>query len=219
MKITFGSLFSIILIACCSLAANAQRQTKLYIDDGSGNFYTLTAPSGGTGGTYTLPSSGLTFPAANAAGVLTNTGSGSLSWTPISGFTPAYFNAYSTSFQVVAPFPIAEVTLDSVAFKAGFTADGFGGFTATAAGIYNVEFSVTPTSASAFAITQNGVILANSQIGCATATTVIHGNAIVSLAVNDKIALVSVFSTVALSAFPPFPPGGATATLTAIRIQ
>jgi hypothetical protein len=35
-----------ILVACFSVTSQAQRQTTLYIDDGSGNFTTLTAPSG-----------------------------------------------------------------------------------------------------------------------------------------------------------------------------
>ncbi len=80
MNNTFRLVCAIVMIVCFSRSSYAQRQTKLYIDDGNGNFYILTAPSGGTGGTYTLPSSGLTFPAANAVGVLTNPGNGVLTW-------------------------------------------------------------------------------------------------------------------------------------------
>jgi BclA C-terminal domain len=214
MNTTLRLLFSFVVIAFCSFAANAQRQTKLYIDDGHGAFSILTAPLGG--GAITLPGASITFPSTNAAGVLTNTGTGSLSWTPVSGFTPAYFNAYSTNIQFVPTFSAVSFAFPPP-FNVGFIVDPvLNTFTATSAGIYNMEFSVIPNSASTFAITQNGVVLANSQIGCATATTVIHGNAIVSLAAGDVMSLVSVQGTVGLF---PSSPGSITASLTAIRIQ
>jgi len=58
------------LAACASVASSQIRQTKLYIDDGNGNFSILQAPSGG--GTLTLPAPG-------SAGALSSDVSGILS--------------------------------------------------------------------------------------------------------------------------------------------
>ncbi len=46
----------IVAITCFSLTSYAQRQTRLYIDDSTGNFTTLQVPTGSGGGTITLPS-------------------------------------------------------------------------------------------------------------------------------------------------------------------
>jgi hypothetical protein len=57
MKRSFSLMLAIAVIALSSLSVSAQvRQTKLFIDDGSGNFTILNAAPGG--GTLTLPSSG-----------------------------------------------------------------------------------------------------------------------------------------------------------------
>jgi len=56
MKTAIRIFLSSFLLLVSSSSAQAQRQTKLYIDDGLGSFLTLTAPSGG--GALTLPSGG-----------------------------------------------------------------------------------------------------------------------------------------------------------------
>ena len=218
MKISFCLLFSIALIAFCSLAAQAQRQTALYIDDGHGAFSILTAPLGG--GAITLPGASITFPTTNAAGVLTNTGSGSLSWTAISGFTPAFFNAYTTFWPFTIPAG-AKIPLTTVATITGFTSDGSGGYVVAATGVYNVEYTVARVESSAFGISVNGVIQPNSIFGCATGTLVIHGNAILSLTAGADVTLnASLFnsSAVTLETYPPGS-GAVEASLTATRIQ
>ena len=53
MKITRRFFVAVVLIASLSLSASAQRQTKLYIDDGTGLFTILKAALGG--GTLTFP--------------------------------------------------------------------------------------------------------------------------------------------------------------------
>jgi hypothetical protein len=212
-------VLAILALVCFSAIASAQvRQTALYIDDGHGAFSTLTAPLGG--GAITLPGASITFPTTNGNGVLTNDGAGNLSWTalPPMGvlFQPAYFNYYTTSFPLSIP-PGVVVPVTTFAINTGFTSDGSGGFTVQAAGIYNIEFSISPQSSAAFAIFVNSIAAQNSEFGCSTGTTVIHGNAILSLNALDKIQLANVgFTTVSLaSAFP----GTVTASLSAIRIQ
>jgi len=71
MKHAIRCLLCYVALAACSSVASSQiRQTKLYIDDGNGNFSILQAPSGG--GT-------LTFPAPGSAGALSSDASGILS--------------------------------------------------------------------------------------------------------------------------------------------
>jgi hypothetical protein len=205
------------MIVCFSVSSNAQRQTKLYIDDGSGHFYSLTAPSGGTGGTYTLPSSGLTFPAANAAGVLTNTGNGSLSWSPASGFAPAYVNAYLP--YLFAPY-VAPVGYNIATFETtqnvGFAINGSGAAVANVAGIYTADFSVDVSTAASFALYQNGVEVTASQVDCAANATT-HGSAILSLNAGDVINIINTGG--ATVTFSPSHTGSNLATLTLVRIQ
>jgi hypothetical protein len=213
---TVARVAVIVTLTFCFFASSSSaqiRQTKLYIDDGSGNFSILQAAPGG--GTLTLPGSTLAFPVANASGVLTNNGSGTLSWGAASGFAPSYINAYST-LTLFVPL-LSTIPISTVAYSAGITSNGFGAFTVTAPGIYNVEYSITPTSPGTFAIAVNGTVQANSQIGCATGTTVIHNNAIESLNAGDVITLVNAFFVTAV--LSPVTPGSVTASLTAIRIQ
>ena len=66
MKIPSTIAIAIIVVASFSATSIAQRQTKLYIDDGNGNFTTLQTSSGG--GTLTLPS-GSGFLSLGAGGV------------------------------------------------------------------------------------------------------------------------------------------------------
>jgi hypothetical protein len=63
MKTTLRLVSAIVMIACFSLSASAQRQTALYIDNGSGLFTKLTATGGG--GTLNLPSSGTLLSSSN----------------------------------------------------------------------------------------------------------------------------------------------------------
>ncbi|HET6402241.1 MAG TPA: hypothetical protein VFH95_12700 [Candidatus Kapabacteria bacterium] len=90
MKPIFNIFFAIAFVISVSVSASAQSRSlgarSLVLDDGAGNITTLVAPSGGSG-TITLPSLTLTFPATNGSGVLTNDGSGILSWATVSGGT------------------------------------------------------------------------------------------------------------------------------------
>jgi hypothetical protein len=199
MKTINRLLLSIALITFCSVAAHAQRAVgaeSLILDDGAGHTSTLVAPAGGSG-TITLPSV-----------------SGTLS---VGGFTPSFFNAYMTFGFVVAPGEIPIIQNGVLAVNAGFINDGVGAFTVTATGVYNVEFTIAPTSPGTFAIEVNGTIAPNSQFGCETGTTIVHGNAMISLTAGDAITLVNVGpGTNLLSSVSP---GTVTASLTATRIQ
>ncbi len=76
MKTLSRYAIALAAIVFCSLSANAQRQSKLYIDDGTGNFTTLTVPHGSGGGIITLP-----------------TGTGALSYSGLSHITESYNNS------------------------------------------------------------------------------------------------------------------------------
>jgi hypothetical protein len=52
------------------------------------NTMLINPPAGGGASTFTFPSSSLTWPAANAAGALTNNGTGTLSWGSAGSFLP-----------------------------------------------------------------------------------------------------------------------------------
>jgi hypothetical protein len=68
MNTTFRLVCAMVIIACFSLSSYAQRQTKLYIDDGSGHFTVLQGATGG--GTITFPSaSGQLLSTASAIAV------------------------------------------------------------------------------------------------------------------------------------------------------
>jgi N-acetylneuraminic acid mutarotase len=56
MKHALRFLIFCAAVATCTSVAFSQRQTKLYIDDGNGNFTILKVPAGSGGGTITLPS-------------------------------------------------------------------------------------------------------------------------------------------------------------------
>ncbi|HZK76425.1 MAG TPA: hypothetical protein VFD13_05900 [Candidatus Kapabacteria bacterium] len=220
MKLISNVFFAIAFVIATSASAQTRAigAKSLILDDGAGNITTLVAAPGGSG-TVTLPSSTLTFPATNASGVLMNNGSGGLSWTAPSGFTAAYFNAYTTS---VATTIVAggEVPVTTVATSSGFTSDGFGGFTVSATGVYNVEYTVARDEASAFAISVNGTEAAGSEFGCATGTTVIHGNAILSLIAGDVVRLIASPNNTSAVTMESISPGNTVeASLTAIRIQ
>jgi hypothetical protein len=72
------------LLAPSSLFAQASQYyhtAGIVLDDGAGHTITLLPPtSGAGGGTITLPPAGLLWPTTNLVGVLTNDGSGNLSW-------------------------------------------------------------------------------------------------------------------------------------------
>ncbi len=168
---------------------------------GAGTFSSLTlaAPlaisQGGTGAT-------------TVAGAQANLG--------INTFTPAYLNAYYTGIGQFVPLNSA-VFFSSVPFSVGFTSTP-NSFTVITAGVYNVEFTVTPAQASDFAITVNGFVAPNAAFGCATGTTVIHGNAILSLNAGDVLALINNNSPSAVI-LNPFVTGSVVASITAVRIQ
>ncbi len=131
------------------------------------------------------------------------------------GFTPSYLNAYASASQTVAIS--AAVVFASIPFSAGFTTTSTT-FTVTATGIYNVEFTVTPVGVSDFAITVNGTVAPNCAFGCATGTTVIHGNAILSLTAGDVLQLINNNSPAAVTLTPEVA-ASTSASITAIRIQ
>jgi hypothetical protein len=68
MNSIFRFVYAIIMVACFSAAASAQRQTELYIDNGFGTFTTISTP--GNGGSVILPASGT---------LLTTSGGGTIS--------------------------------------------------------------------------------------------------------------------------------------------
>lgn len=73
MKNTSRLAFAFLFTAMFSFAAHSQiRQTHLYIDDGSGNFTILSAPSGG--GAITLPASGTILTSTSAWTLTGNSG-------------------------------------------------------------------------------------------------------------------------------------------------
>lgn len=222
MKPIFNTFFAIAFVMSAFASTSAQTRAigakSLVLDDGAGNITTLIAPLGGSG-TITLPSLTLTFPSTNVSGVLTNNGSGGLSWVAPSGFTPAYFNAYATSFAATIPAG-GEVPIPSAATSAGFTADGSGGFTVSATGVYNVEYTVSRDESSAFAIKVNATEAAGSEFGCATGTSVIHGNVILSLVAGDVVSLIASPNNTTAVTMESISPGNTVeASLTAIRIQ
>jgi hypothetical protein len=200
LAVRIASAF-VLLVLSLPTVASAQRSIgakSLVLDDGAGNISTLVAAPGGSG-TLTLPS-----------------GSGTLT---LGGFTPAYFNAYTTFL----PFTIApgsEVPVSTVSVISGFVADGSGGYIVSATGVYNVEYTVTRDEPSAFAISVNGVVQPNSVFGCATGTTVVHGNALLSLTAGDDVTLIASPNNVVavtLELFQPF--YSVVASVTATRIQ
>jgi len=86
---------SVILATLASLTPRAYAQTydkthasTLILAGNSGadpiNTATIVAPSLGSPFSFTLPAATLTFPGANASGILTNPGTGILTWTPLS---------------------------------------------------------------------------------------------------------------------------------------
>ncbi len=197
-NIFFASIFVIAAFASTSAQTRAIGAKALLLDDGAGNTTTLLAAPGGSG-TLTLPS-----------------GTGTLS---LGGFTPAFFNAYATS--IAATIPIGgEVPVTTVGHNSGFTADGFGGFTVSATGVYNVEYTVAKVESGAFALTVNGVEASGSEFGCATGTVVIHGNVILSLTSGDVLRLIASPNNTAAVTMETISPGNTVeASLTAIRIQ
>ncbi|HET6402243.1 MAG TPA: hypothetical protein VFH95_12710 [Candidatus Kapabacteria bacterium] len=222
MNSTSNIFFAIALVMLATVCASAQTRAlgarSLVLDDGAGNTTMLVAASGGTG-TFTLPALSLTFPSTNASGVLTNNGSGSLSWAASSGFTPAYFNAYTTSVAATIPAG-GEVPVTTVGASSGFTSDGSGGFTVSATGVYNVEYTVARDESSAFAITVNGTKAAGSEFGCATGTSIVHGNVILSLTASDVIKLIASPNNSSAVTMETLSAGNTVeASLTAIRIQ
>ena len=169
MKITFRIIAALIAVASFSLTASAQRQTKLYIDDGLGNFSILSAPLGG--GTVTLPS-----------------GSGSL-------FTPSYVyaSATSSSFTVASGSPVPMLVPNNLA--SGITEDpNTFAFTVNQAGIYNIEVSVENAALSgpsaAFAIYVNGLPRSTSWFDCFP-VRLTEAHVVFSLNVNDVIQLMN----------------------------
>jgi hypothetical protein len=207
----------LVLIAgiCFTASASAQRQTKLYIDDGNGNFSILSAAPGG--GALTLPGSTLAFPSANAIGVLTNDGAGSLSWGASSGFTPAYLNVYYASIGMFVPSG-SLIPLTTTAIASGFLVSSDGTTeTVTSAGIYKIDFSIPTPGPSHVSIAVNGTVLSNGVFFSLFTATEIHGSAIVSLSAGDLIQLINeaggnlnLVTSIG---------GSQSATLTAVRIE
>ena len=102
----FRTIAFVLLVAVSSLVAvNAIAQTSqifhargIFLDDGAGHSVTLLPPTTGSGHSITLPPAGLIWPNANAAGVLTNDGSGNLSWvTGGGGLTLPYSGSVSSA--------------------------------------------------------------------------------------------------------------------------
>jgi hypothetical protein len=191
----FSILFIVLgLISLSSVSSHAQRSLgakSLVLDDGSGNTLTISYPnSPPVAGNSTL----------NLSGGAT--------------FTPAYLQAYTTATPVIANG--SAVTFASFPFSAGFTTAPTT-FTATAAGVYNVDFTISPTAASDFAIAVNGVVAPSASFGCFTWTTVIHGNAILSLNVGDVLSLIN--NSGSGQTLSSVVAGSVTASITVVRIQ
>jgi hypothetical protein len=91
------ALSTLIALICIFVTCNSFGQASQYyhtrgimLDDGAGHTVILLPPTSGSGGTITLPPSGLVWPSSNAVGELTNDGSGNLSWVrylPLAGGT------------------------------------------------------------------------------------------------------------------------------------
>jgi len=172
---------------------------------------------GNLGGTISIAGSNCTIDASGNVTATTYHGNGS-SLTGISAFTPAYFNAYTTSVAVSIPAG-GEIPVTTIAVNSGFTADGSGGYTVTATGVYNVEYTVARDESSSLAISVNGSVAANSVFGCATGTSVVHGNAMLSLTAGDKITLIASPNNSVSITLESVVTGTVEASLTATRIQ
>ena len=208
----FLTLTLAMLLAPSSLLAQASQYyhtAGIVLDDGSGNTITLLPPGGTTG------SGVISWPTTNAAGVLTNNGSGGLSWVGVSGFTPAYFNAYLPGYLPITVPVGTPVLLPAIGTMSGFTISG-SGFVVPATGTYSVEFSVYPISATSFSIIVPGQSTSISQIDCAANSTS-HGSAILDLNAGDVIELGNAgFGPVTLSASNFY---SVNASMSAMRIK
>ena len=132
------------------------------------------------------------------------------------GFIPAYMNVYNDGDYTV-PVNAAEV-FDQFPQLVGFVETNTSEFTATNAGTYNVEYTgSTITGSTNLAIAVNGVVAQSSAFGCATATVIIHGNAILTLHAGDYIQLVNNASASAVDLKPQGTSNGA--SMSAVRIQ
>ncbi len=179
-----------------------------------GNVSSTVAITSGSGATaWSVTSAG----AASVASVIssgsvtasTYYGDGS-NLTGLSTFTPAYLNVYYSSiFPETVPGRWAEIPLPTIAVISGFTTDNSGEFTVAATGRlqYGTYGQLARDEPSSLAISVNGVVAAKSGNGIFnslnTGTTVVHGNAIVSLNAGDVIMVVaSPHSSVAISVAP-----------------
>jgi hypothetical protein len=132
-------------------------------------------------------------------------------------FAPAYVNAYlpylfapyiaPVGFYIFTPFTTQKV---------GFTINAAGDAVAGVTGIYTADFSVTPQSATSFALYQNGVKVAASQVDCAANATT-HGSTILSLTAGDVITIINTGGSSAT--LSPANVGSNLATLNIVRIQ
>jgi hypothetical protein len=195
----------------------------------AGNGAALTNLTGGniTAGTITntqinatagIVASKLNDGGATAGQVLTAVGGGAPTWQASTSITPTYFNAYTT----FVPFTIAvggTVPTTTVAANAGFIPDLAGGFIAVTAGTYKVDYAVAHNEPGAFAITVNGVVAPNSQFGCATGTTIINGDAILTLAAGDLVRLINSPNSATAMTLSPVVLNTVVASLTAVRLQ
>ena len=181
---------------------------------------TVAIANGGTGQTTAATAITALLPTQSVATngrVLTSNGS-TAAWQAPASFTPSYLNAYTT----LVPFTIPAggvIPVNSVAVNSGFISLGNGSFIVSNSGTYNVEFTVARNEPSAIALLVNGLSQPNSQFGCATGTTVVHGSAILQLLAGDILSLIAANNNAVSITLSPVVLNTVVASMTAIRIQ
>jgi hypothetical protein len=126
------------------------------------NTMLINPPTGGGASTFTFPSSSLSWPAANAAGFLSNDGSGGLTWATPSGLTLPYSNTVSSAspgLQIGNTGTGLGIEGDAASNSSaglkgtntiGDGVDGFAGIGSGAAGVFG-QSSANPNSIGVYA--------------------------------------------------------------------
>jgi hypothetical protein len=144
MNTTLRLVCAMVIIACFALSSKAQRQTTLYIDDGNGNFTTLTAPSG--------PSS-VVFP--SGGGTLLTSASQMLYGTPAPGN-----NLYTIGTNYLFDVSYGATTTSQAG--ALITADATVGGTVTSVNATGLTISATADATDANFETETGLSISTT---------------------------------------------------------
>jgi BclA C-terminal domain len=225
-------LLSLFLFLAASV--HAQRQTTLYIDDGTGNFLQLvsqaltgggeiltfpntagaaanvllsTSVSGQTiaGGltvTGGLTSGAFTLPTATGASgnVITSDGLGGSSWQVSASFTPQLIDLYNTSTEAVSN--ASNIVFSTPGYSTGLTFSAGTTITVNVTGVYEIEFSLYTSTASArFEIFQNNTAVPATRIVCG-ANSLSHYSALMQATIGDVINLRNVSGSAATLSSP-----------------